>query len=77
MKRSAVALVEVPNLKVSSVNGDIIVSGNEGKAIELYNVLGKKVSTIAASQNETTKLSLNAKGIFLVKVANRTVKVIL
>ena len=74
---SAVALVEVPNLKVSSVNGVIIVSGNEGKAIELYNVLGKKVSAIAASQNETTKLSLNGKGIFLVKVANRTVKVIL
>lgn len=73
---SALEKIDGIKIKVGAVNGSIIVLGAEGKAIEIYNITGRKISTRFATENRTS-ISVNGTGVFLVKVDNKISKIIL
>ncbi|MGL5895235.1 MAG: DUF6383 domain-containing protein [Bacteroidales bacterium] len=63
------------NIKVIGQNGTITVEGHENEAISIYSIAGSTVKQAKETANyyETSM----PKGVYLVKVANKTVKVIL
>jgi len=63
--------------KVYSNPSSIIVEGTSaGEMVTVYNLIGTKLQTIQ-SQGERLVLPMNQKGVYLVKTANKTVKLIL
>ena len=64
------------NLKLFAANGKINFEAAKGETVEVYNTVGQKVLSAAAISGNNT-LTVNAKGVVLVKVGNRTGKVIL
>ncbi|MGL4992745.1 MAG: DUF6383 domain-containing protein [Bacteroidales bacterium] len=63
------------NIKVVAQNGTITVEGHENEAISIYSIAGSIVEQAKESANYyQTSLP---KGVYLVKVASKTVKVIL
>lgn len=63
------------NIKVIGQNGTITVEGHENEAISIYSIAGSIVKQAQETANyyETSM----PKGVYLVRVANKTVKVIL
>ncbi|MGL4411055.1 MAG: DUF6383 domain-containing protein [Bacteroidales bacterium] len=63
------------NIKVIAQNGTITVEGHENEVISIYSIAGSTVKQAQETANyyETSM----PKGVYLVKVANKTVKVIL
>ncbi len=57
-------------------NGQVNVKATAGEKVEIYNTIGQKVVSTTAKEGLNT-LSCDAKGILIVKVANRISKVIL
>ncbi len=73
--QSAVNSARVSNAKVYASNGQIIVAGVEsGNMISVYDESGKVIAqTITRSKEH--RLSIQSKGIYIVKVEGKTVKV--
>jgi len=63
------------NIKVIAQNGKITVEGHENESISIYTVAGTQVVNVAESGNYYE--ASMPKGVYLVRVANKTVKVIL
>ncbi len=57
-------------------NGQVNVKATAGERLELFNAIGQKVVSTTAQDGVNT-LSCDAKGVLIVKVANRVSKVIL
>lgn len=73
--QSAVNSARVSNAKVYASNGQIIVAGVEdGNMISVYDESGKIITQTVARSNEQ-RLSIQSKGIYIVKVEGKTVKV--
>ncbi len=73
---SLLPLNNMSPISISVLNNEIIVSGSSGQIIELYNVVGRKISSTLSNDN-TTRIYANGKGIYIIKVSNQTCKVIL
>ena len=73
--QSAVNSARVSNAKVYASNGQIIVAGVEdGNMISVYDESGKIITQIIARSKEQ-RITIHSKGIFIVKVEGKTVKV--
>lgn len=72
---AGVNIVETSNVVVKGANGVITVSGvANGDAIEVYDVAGARVAS--RSGVETSEIAMNgAKGVYIVKVGNKSYKV--
>lgn len=73
---TAISKATTSKALVNVVNGEIVISGAKGKTIEIYNSLGRRICSTVANQN-SSRISVNGKGIYLVKIANKTSKIIL
>ncbi len=67
---------EVISANAWVANGQVNVKATAGEKVEVFNAIGQKVISTTAKEGINT-LSTNAKGILIVKVANRISKVIL
>jgi hypothetical protein len=63
-------------LNVFGANGQLTVVAKQGQVIEVYNVLGRKVTTVVAREGNNT-LSLTPSQLYLVRVGKTTTKVVL
>lgn len=61
---------------IFTVGGQILVEANAGEVIDLYTAAGQKVASVNATDGLNT-LTVNSKGVMIVKVSNRIAKVIL
>ena len=64
------------DLTVSSTNGKIQFSASAGETIEVYNSIGQKLVHKQAVEGQNS-IPVSAKGVVLVKVGNRSAKVML
>ena len=65
------------NMHVATANGDVIVKDAPvGSVIYLYTTTGSLVYSVQATDN-ITRISLDTKGVYIVKVDNTTMKVVL
>jgi len=78
MVPSPTALEEIssPSLNVSVVNGSILVNAKSGDIITTFSCLGKMISKHTAVDGLNT-ISLDSKGIVIVRVGNQIAKVII
>ena len=73
--QTAVNSARVSNAKVYASNGQIIVAGVEsGNMISVYDESGKAIAQTITTSKEH-RLSIQSKGIYIVKVEGKTVKV--
>jgi hypothetical protein len=69
--------VETPTKDVLNIfarDGQIMFNASEGKVVEVYNVLGQMVTSQLTTEGLNT-VSVNMRGIAIVRVGNQTVKV--
>ncbi len=64
------------NNNVYPVNGKLIVNTDNAQTVEIYNTVGQKLSSVRLTAGENT-ISVNARGLLLVKLGNTITKVIL
>lgn len=75
--QSAVSSARISYAKVYGSNGEIVISGIErGDAISVYDEGGKIIAQTVANGNEQ-RIAIPAKGIYIVKTGEKTVKVCL
>jgi len=73
------SITNLPNslVKVYPTQSSIIIEGtSEGETVSVYNLIGTKLQTIQ-SQSERLVIPMEHNGVYLVKTANKTVKVLL
>ena len=58
-------------------SGKIIFNASVGETIEVYNAMGQKLYNAAVTTDGLNEVAVSAKGVVLVKVGNRTGKVVL
>jgi hypothetical protein len=63
-------------LNVYGSNGQLTVVAKQGQVIEVYNVLGRKVTTVVAQEGNNI-LSLTPSQLYLVRVGKTTTKIVL
>lgn len=63
-------------LNVFGNNGQLTVVAKQGQIIEVYNVLGRKVTSVVAHEGNNT-LSLTPSQLYLVRVGKTTTKIVL
>lgn len=63
-------------LNVFGSNGQLTVVAKQGQVIEVYNVLGRKVTTVVAHEGNNN-LSLTPSQLYLVRVGKTTTKIVL
>lgn len=63
-------------LTVYGANGQLTVVAKQGQVIEVYNVLGRKVTSVVAHEGNNT-LSLTPSQLYLVRVGKTTTKIVL
>ena len=70
--------VEANAVLIQSYNGTLTITGAiEGALIEVYNVTGHNIASVSAKNGTTTiETALNAGEIALVKIKNKTIKVV-
>jgi len=73
---TAVETVNVSPLQANVVNGDIVVNAAQGDEIKVFNSAGKIVLNQIAVEG-VNYISVNTKGLTIVKVGNQATKVIL
>lgn len=64
------------SLNVFGSNGQLTVVAKQGQVIEVYNVLGRKVTTVVAHEGNNN-LSLTPSQLYLVRVGKTTTKIVL
>ncbi len=69
-------LSPVNSLVVTVENGNILINTNEGEMLEIYNSIGQKLLETLTVEG-LNRIPLKARGVLLVKVGNRVVKVIM
>lgn len=75
--QSAVSSARISYARVYGYNGEIVISGIErGDAISVYDEGGKIIAQTVANGNEQ-RIAIPAKGIYIVKTGEKTVKVCL
>lgn len=64
---------EAESLTVKYVDGGVVLSTNRATEVRIYSILGQLISkrTIQAG---STKLTLNTKGVFILKTDNTTLR---
>ena len=67
---------DMENVTIYSAETRIIVSGAEGKTVNVYDINGRTVSTMTAAA-ETVEMRMPATGVYLVKVGNAPAKRVL
>lgn len=67
------AITPDSDIRIAANNGNIYISGAEGMTADVYNVAGERVF----SGNAANTISLDTKGIYIVKVGKKTAKVVL
>ena len=72
LESSSVESTLADDVNISVENGNIVVIGTENVNIEVYNVNGQCIYNGTA-----TTIPINAKGLYIVKVGNKSFKVIL
>lgn len=73
---TALILTNGSKVTVHTANNKVIISGATGQMVDIYNAMGKKVSSMYANVDDM-KISINEKGIYLIKVANQISKILL
>lgn len=61
---------------IYSANGNICFNAQAGEQVEVFNATGMKI-LVANAQEGLNTIAVPAKGLFIVKIANRTAKVVL
>ncbi|MBR6606347.1 MAG: hypothetical protein IKK92_10885, partial [Prevotella sp.] len=75
--QSAINSARITYAKVYGSNGEIVISGTgKGDAIYVYDDCGKIIAQTVANSTEQ-RIAIQAKGIYIVKVGGKTVKVCL
>ena len=75
--QNAINSARISNAKVYGSNGEIVISGTgKGDAIYVYDDGGKIIAQTVANSTEQ-RIAIQAKGIYIVKVGGKTVKVCL
>jgi len=64
------------SLKVAVLNGNVQLVTTTGEIIAIYNAIGQKLVSMIAVEGENA-ISVNVRGVIIVKVGNRVTKVIL
>ena len=67
---------EIDNVTIYSAESRIIVSGAEGKTVNVFDINGRTVSTMSVAA-ETVEFRMAATGVYLVKVGNAPAKRVL
>lgn len=57
-------------------NGNILFNATAGELVEVFNIAGQKISTFITNDGVNT-LTINAKGVIIIKINERTAKIIL
>ncbi|MDO9635026.1 MAG: lamin tail domain-containing protein [Paludibacter sp.] len=75
---SLMTSIRRPEMKtdVTAVNGTLRFNATAGELVEVYNVIGQKVISSIANDGLNT-IPVSAKGMMVVKIGNKTAKVIL
>ena len=72
----AIDEADMENVTIYSAESRIVVSGAEGKTVNVYDINGRRVST-QANAAETVEFRMTATGVYLVKVGNAPAKRVL
>ena len=74
---TAVPTVNNSNLKVYTTQSAIIIDGTiSGETVTIYNLNGNQLHTVK-SQGERLSINVKFNGVYLVKIAGKTMKVVL
>ena len=75
-------LTSLPNMnnqdvRIRVINGELIIDGvKEGSSVSVYSIKGLPIRKLTTTDSEEIRLPLPSKGLWLVKVGNKTYKVI-